>query len=215
MKIAALGLAFSLSIAGLGAAAAVRTTEFRFEKLNRVYADFVPPLEGMERGGVTVKLASPRQTLILRDHRVRLTPRTDGALDAALELDIQGKGALVADVTLGTVTERFNDEVVVPPQTLKIAGRVKIRRLEGGYEVAPVELPANVQVAIQSKTVNQILELCDNASLLTLGAIDCAGLDRALTRPTVPLPSGQSFTLADADLSDENRRVLDELLGGL
>lgn len=215
MKSPAIFFTFALLGAGLDAAMPDATVEFRFEKLNRTYTDFVPPIEGMEEGGITVRLASPRQALILRDHRVRLTPRSDGAFDAELELDIQGKGAIVADVTLGAVAETFTDDVIIPLQKLKLAGKVKLRRVAGAYEVTAIELPAKLQIAVQSRTVNQILTLCDNAALLTLGAIDCTGLDRALTRPAVSLPAGQSFTLADGDLSDEDRRQLDALLGGV
>ena len=72
--------------------------------------------------------------------------------------------------------------------------------------------PASITVAIQSPRVNTILTLCDQAALLSLGSIQCAGLDRALTQPSIPLPAGQTFTLHDADLDDADRRELDALI---
>ena len=102
--------------------------------------------------------------------------------------------------------------VVVPPQKLRVAGKVRLRRVAGGYEILPVELPPSISVAIQSPRVNTILTLCDQAALLSLGSIQCTGLDRALTQPSVPLPAGQTFTLHDADLDEADRRELDALL---
>ncbi|MGE0639635.1 MAG: hypothetical protein AB7G12_06670 [Thermoanaerobaculia bacterium] len=186
--------------------------EMKLERLNRTYSDFVPPLAGMDEGGVVVKLTSPRQTLILRDHTIRLTPLENGTIDAEIDLEIQGKGSLVADVALGPVAQQFPDEVVVPPQTISLAGNIRISRVAGGYSVTANSLPDSVRVAVQSQKVNQILALCDNAAVMTLGAIDCRGLDKALTRPELPIPSGQSFVLQDADLTDENRRELDTLV---
>ena len=194
--------------------AAPPATTLRFEKLNRTYSDFMPELAGLEENGITVRLSSPKQTMILRDHSIRLTPRPDGSFDAVLDLQIQGKGTLIADLTLGPAVQQIPDEVVVPPQTISLAGRAMIRRVEGGYEVTATELPAQVEVAVQSQAANQILALCDNAALLTLGAIDCGGLESTLTRPAMPLPAGQSFVLSDGDLSPANRLQLDALISG-
>lgn len=205
-------LSLLLAVAAIGRAQVPVAEELRFQKLNRVYADFVPPLEEVNQGGVVVKLASPKQTLILRDHRVRLTPGAAGVFDGTVELEVQGKGILIADVTFGPLAERFTEEVIVPPQKLALAGKARLVRVEGGYEIVPIELPERLAVAVQSQTVNQILTLCDRTSLVSLGAIDCTGLERALTHPSIPIPQGQTFTLHDSDLTDEDRRELDALI---
>lgn len=207
-RIAALPVALAL----LAPAAALLAEEFRFEKLNRTYTDFAPPIDEIDEGGVTVKMVSPKQALVLRDHKVRLTPGADGVFGGQIDLELQGKGTLIADVAFGPLAERFTEEVIVPPQTISLAGRAKLRRVDGGYEVIPVELPKEIQVAIQSPTMNRILALCDQAAILSLGSIECSGLDRALTRPSVPLPAGETFTLADSDLTDADRAALDALL---
>jgi hypothetical protein len=197
----------------LGSAHSATAAEpLRFEKLNRTYSDFVPPLETVERAGVKVRLASPKQTLLLRDHRVRLAPQGGGLFAGDVELDVQGKGTLVADVEFGPLAERFTEEVIVPPQKISLAGKVRMRRVDGGYELQGVEVPKAVEVAIQSQTLNSILALCDRAAIVSLGAIDCTGLDRALTRPAIPLPSGQPFVLHDTDLTEADRSALDALL---
>lgn len=216
MKSAAIAIAVVLGCAAVGTAAPeprVRV-DLRFDLLNRTYSDFAPALAGIDQGGVVVGLTSPRQTLVLRDHAIRLTPLDDGTFDAELDLEFQGKGSLVADVMLGPVAQKFADEVVVPLQKVSLAGVVRIERVDGGFSVRASSLPESVSVAVQSPKVNQILALCDNAAVVTLGAIDCRGLERALTHPALPIPSGQSFVLHDSDLTDENRRILGALLAG-
>ncbi len=196
--------------------AAEPTAEMRFVKLNRTYSDFVGELAPIGDGSLSVLLQSPRQAMVLRDHRIRLTPLPGGGgrFAGEVELDIQGKGELIADVTIGPIVRRLTDELLVPPQTLRLASAVVIRRVADGYEITPESLPARIEVAVQSKSLNQILALCDQAATLTLGAVDCSGLGRALTRPAVPLPGGGgTLHLGDDNLTDSDRRWLDALIG--
>ena len=189
----------------------------RFVKLNRAYSDFVGDLAPIGEQGMSVILSSPTQTMILRDHRIRLTPLAGGAGDTfsgEVELEVQGQGALIADVTFGPIVRHLTDELVVPPQTLRLASKVRIRRVADGYEITPESLPARIEVAVQSQTINQILTLCDQAATLTLGAVDCSELSRSLTRPAVPLPGGGgTFHLGDEELTDADRLWLDTLIG--
>lgn len=211
-----LALAALLCLAALPVAAAEPTAEMRFVKLNRTYSDFVGELAPIGEEGLSVLLQSPRQAMVLRDHRIRLTPLPGGGgrFAGEVELDIQGKGELIADVTIGPIVRRLNDELLVPPQTLRLASAVVIRRVTDGYEITPETLPTRIEVAVQSQSINQILALCDQAATLTLGAVDCSGLGRALTRPAVPLPGGGgTLHLADDHLTDSDRRWLDLLIG--
>ena len=197
------------------AAGAEPTYGLRFEKLNRTYSDFVGELAPIGDEGLSVRLQSPKQVIVLRDHRIRLTPIAGeaGVFAGEVELDVQGKGDLIADVTIGPMVRNLTDVVVVPQQTLRLAAKVRIRRVADGYEVVPEELPERLEVAVQSQTINQILTLCDQAATLSLGAVDCTGLDRSLTRPAVPIPGGGTFLLADENLTDADRARLDALLG--
>lgn len=183
-----------------------------FEKLNRTYTDLVGELPPIVYDPVTVTLNSPSQTLHVRSHRAWLTPRPDGAYDGRLEIDVLGKGALVADVDIAGSRRRLTDELLLPPQTLTLTARVRFARVEGGYRVTADSLPAKVEVAIQSKLVNDILALCDGAALLSMGALDCGELARGLTRPAVPLPPSAEYLLTDSDLTAADRAVLDALL---
>lgn len=210
-RFAAPALALALALAA-GAARAAETGPYSFTKLNRTYSDLVGELPPIVYEPVTVTLASPRQTLHVRGHRAWLSPRPDGSFDGRLEIDLLGKGALVADVDLAGVRQRLTDELLLPPQTLSLVARVRLARVEGGYQVSAQGLPAKLEVAIQSKVINDVLALCDGAALLSMGALDCGQLSRALTRPAVPMPAAAEYFLADADLTPADRAALDALL---
>lgn len=212
----ALLLGIVAACGGSLAVAAETTYGLQFTKLNRTYTDFVGELAPIGDEGLSVRLQSPKQAIVLRANRIRLTPIAGeaGAFAGEVELDVQGKGDLIADVTIGPMVRNLTDVLVVPPQTIRLAAKVRIRRVADGYEVLPENLPNRIEVAVQSQTTNQILALCDQAATLTLGAVDCAGLDRALTRPAVPLPGASgSFLLGDENLTDTDRLWLDTLLG--
>ncbi|MEO8196989.1 MAG: hypothetical protein ABI689_09730 [Thermoanaerobaculia bacterium] len=211
-----LALCIALWVAAAPVAAATPTYGLRFEKLNRTYSDFAGDLAPIGEDSFSVRLRSPRQAIILRDHRIRLTPIAGaaGSFAGELEIDVQGKGDLIADVTIGPMVRNLTDVVVVPPQTIRLAATVRIRRVADGYAVQPEKLPERVEVAVQSQTINQILALCDQAATLSLGAIDCSGLERSLTRPAVPIPGGGgAFLLGDENLTDADRAQLDAIIG--
>lgn len=209
-----LALAACLCFAAAPSAAVEPTYGLRFEKLNRTYSDFVGELAPIGEPGLSVRLQSPKQAIVLRDHRIRLTPIAGeaGVFAGEVELDVQGKGDLIADVTIGPLVRNLTDVVIVLPQTIRLAARVRLRRVADGYEVMPEKLPERIEVAVQSQTINQILTLCDQAATLSLGAVDCSGLERSLTRPAVPLPGGGSFLLTDDNLTSADRAALDALL---
>lgn len=210
-----LALSFLLLAAlPLAGGASAEQQELRFAKLNHPYTDFVRELAPVGEPGMSVRLTSPHQTLVLRDHRIRLAPQGGGVFAGEVELDVQGKGDLVADVELGPLVRQLVDEVVVPPQTVRAAGKARIRRVDGGYEIEALEAPRELRLAIQSRTINDILTLCGRASLLTLGAVDCSGLEESLGRPAVAVPQGAVFHLADGDLEPADRDALDRLLAG-
>lgn len=183
------------------------------EAYNRTYTDLVGELEPYVADPVRVRLSSPSQSLTVRGNRIHAEPTAGGTLVGRLELDVLGKGALVADVDLGGIRQTFDDEILLPPQTLVVAGRARVERAAGGYRVTVLELPERVRVAVQSRLAVSVLNLCGSAELLTLGAVSCAGLEEALTRPAVPLPreTGEVF-LPDTELGAEERARLDRLI---
>jgi len=200
--------------AGRGAAGApAAPTELRFSKMNRVYQDLAGEMAPLRYDPVTVKLSSPRQSVLVKDNRVTLTPLGGGRFSGRVEIDLLGKGDLVADVDLGGRSQRLADEVLLPPQHLTVEGVARIARVAGGYRVTSEQLPASLPVEIRSKLVNDLLGICSGAALLSLGSLDCAPLEKELERPSLPMPAaGSVFFLADTDLTDEERLALDGLL---
>jgi len=210
-------LALSLLLVGLVATAAAPSsaaeTVIELEGYNRTYEQLVGDLEPYVLDPVRVQLRSPSQSLTVRSNRVRATPVAGGLLAGQVELDVLGKGAIVADVDLGGVRETFSDEVILPPQTLVIRGKARLERVAGGYRVRVEELPERIEGAIQSRLATSIGNRCGTAEVLTLGAVSCEGLERALTRPSVPIPraAGEVY-LPDAELDAGDRAALDRLI---
>jgi hypothetical protein len=215
MRIRRRAATIALAAAGAAALVAQAPTVLRLGGLNKTYQDVAGEIPPIEMGPVVVRLSSPRQALVLEENRLRLTPLGGGRFRGTAELDVRGEGDLVADVDLGGAPRRITDEVEVPRQTVTVAGVVRLARAEGGYRVVAEELPAETRVAIRSRAVGSILDLCAGASLLTLGSLDCEPLSQALENPRVPLPpKGSEFRLEDADLTAEDRAALDALLAG-
>jgi hypothetical protein len=187
--------------------------QFELGRLNRGYREVAPEIQPIEEGPVTIRLSSPRNSLIVRHHLLRLEPGIGNSHSAELRIEFMGKGWLVADVEVGGASTRFQDEVQVPPQALEMQGRVRLRRVRGGYEVTPEQLPQNVRVRIQSGIGRQIVNLCDGVSVLPFTEVDCAALEQELTRVAVPLPAaGESFFLEDAEMTAQERQHLDSYL---
>lgn len=214
MKRRSLAVIAAALVAVLSLAAAPRTArELRLEKMNRVYTDLVGELAPFAAGPVSVRLSSPRQIVSVRDHVARLTPTGGGRVEGTLEIDLLGKGELIADLDLAGSPQRMTDELLLPPQKVTVEGAARLSRVAGGYRVVTERLPAKVPVAIRSRLVNQIVSACEGAALLSLGALDCAPLTAALERPSIPLPAaGGEYFLSDAELTDADRARLDELI---
>jgi hypothetical protein len=202
-------LAASLSLAAAPRAA----RELKLEKMNRVYSDLVGELAPLAAGPVAVRLSSPRQVVSVRDHTARLTPTGGGRFEGTLEIDLLGKGELVADLDLGGSVQRMTDELILPPQRVTLEGAARLARVEGGYRIVTERMPARVPVEIRSRLINQIVSACEGAALLSLGAIECESLTAALERPAIPLPAaGGEYFLADAELTEADRAELDRLI---
>jgi len=202
-----------LLIAGCGTGSSAAAAEFQFPALNHSYENLVGEAPPFTSGSLVVRLASPSQKVTLRSHRLTLEPLGDGTFRAVLVADLLGKGHLSADVSVGSFSQHLEDELLLPPQQLAILGRVRLARVPGGFRFPALELPKSLGVTIQSHVGAQVLDLCERATLLALGAFDCAALSRGLTRVEVPLPSaGGDFFLADSETSPADRAGLSALI---
>jgi hypothetical protein len=203
-------------VAALALATAARAADvdITFSLLNKTYTDLVGEVEPVVQGPLTVRPSSPKNALTLRANRLHLHPEGDGVFSGRLELDILGKGWLVADVEAAGMETRFQDELLVPPQTLRFDGKVKLERVPGGYRATAVETPRRFEVALQSKVVTSFLSWCDSASTVPFAHIECAGLEHGLTHVSLPLQGvGATYFVADTELTPAERQQLDALIG--
>jgi hypothetical protein len=207
-----IALAVGLAAVVPGAAEAP-AHELELAKLNRVYTDLVGELAPFALDPVTVRLSSPRHSVLVRDHKVALRPLGGGRAEGRLEIELLGKGEIVADVDLAGSVSRLADELILPPQRVALDGRVRLSRGDGGYHVLPERMPASVRVEIRSPLIDRVVGACQGAALLSFGSIDCGPVRAALERPAIPLPaSGGELFLPDAELTDDDRAALDALI---
>lgn len=188
--------------------------DFRFARLDHAYSQPVVAAP-IVRGALSVRLASPRNKIILRSHRLRLAPTyRDGSYAAELQVEFFGKGELTADVDLAGHGRRFQEEVVVPPQRKVLGGRVRVARAQGGgYLVTPLSLPRTIEVEIRSRLADDVVGLCQTLAAVPFSSLDCDGLDRALSTAVVPLPpAGEPFRLAPHDMTAVERQKLEGFL---
>jgi hypothetical protein len=221
MKTLLPALASALALLGLAgtapaAPAAAPPGQFAFQRLNRSYGEVVSEIEPIRQGPVSVRLSSPRHDLTVRSHLLRLEPGAGGSHSAELRVDFMGKGWLVADVNVAGIAGiggRLEDEVTVPLQSQTVEGRVKLHKVAEGYLVTPEQLPRRLAVRARSGVGTRIVGFCDRAALVLLSNLDCPALDRALSTLVVPLPPpGESYLLAESDLTVEERRRIDAYL---
>jgi hypothetical protein len=185
----------------------------RFTRLNHAYGEPATAVDPIVEGPLTIRLSSPRNKLVLVDNSLRLEPGADGLYTAELSVRFYGKGRVVADVDVSGVAKRFDDEVLVPPQTRRLEGRVRVSRSGDGYLITPERLPRELPVSIQSHLGNQIVGLCESLAAIPFSDLDCSGLERALSTARVPLPpAGEGFFLARGDLTPAERQQIEGYL---
>lgn len=189
--------------------------ELTFAAFNGRFSEPGAELGAVRQGPLTLTLASPQNAVEVLSHRLRLTPLGDGSHRAELSAALRGAGKLVADLRLsGGEPGRLVDDVVLPAQTVAFEGRVELAPVADGYRVVPLELPATVGLEIESALAGRLAGFCTGLTLLTPGAVDCGGLERALSRVALPLPdAGEELLLPAAALSNDERRRLDQYLG--
>ena len=183
-----------------------------FQLLNGVYSNPNPELDPVRQGPITVELRSPRNSLQLFRHRLALAPLGDGTFQAQLVADFEGEGDLEADVHLAGITRTLSDTVRLPRQTLVVAGRIRLERVENGFRAVALELPKEVTLAIDSQLGASLAVTCRGLTRF-LPLVGCGSLEAALKKATIPLPEpGTELLLGDEQLTGEERALLQALL---
>ncbi len=186
---------------------------FELASLNQRYEHLAPDIIPFESGPFVVALTSPEHQLELLSNRIVLRPEAEGGVyGLALQLEMQGEGKLVADLTVAGATSRFADVLTVPRQRRAVLGRVRIARSPSGYLVTPLELPPTFGVEIQSRVGQQLFGACRSLAILGLGSA-CQDLERAFSHVEVPLPQpGETYLVERRRLGAAEQHQLDGFL---
>jgi hypothetical protein len=204
-------MAVAAALAG-AAGASAGAVEFEFARLNRTYSQFVDQLEPVVLGPVEVLLRSPQHQLQLSRHHAWLDPAGEGTHNVRIEIEISGSGTIDAVLKAAGLEGKLEDELVLPLQTLRLDGRIRLARSPAGYQIALVEAPESVEVQIQSQLAGRLVPVCQQMALV-LVRFDCAALEQALSRVQVPLPAaGTEFLLPIEEITPEEAKALDRYL---
>ena len=196
------------ALQGFGLAAEVPSeVEVELSSLNGVYEDLDSNLEPIRQGSLTIRVSSPEHRLTVHGNRLQLSTRGDGTVDAAIEVNFEGHGQLIADVDgFG----RFTDLVDAPRQTVLARGNVRLARAADGYLFTVVSADPTVQLEVKSGVAGQIVSACRAASMIPFVNLPCDGLETALGYVNVPMPpAGQQFLLPAAEMTAAEQAILD------
>jgi hypothetical protein len=207
---------FLLPTLGLVAAAALAAESSRhleLPRLNQTYRDLAPEVLPVQSGAVRVLLRSESNQLTVRSHGLEIEPLPAGDYRMRARVSVLGKALVTAVIEAGGFPGELEDEILLPLQEVVVEGRATVRRVAGGYEITPLELPATVDLAIQSRLARQVVSTCETLSIL-MGGLECAGFEQSLSIVRLPLPEAGSPQLLDAAyLSAEERTQIDAALG--
>lgn len=194
------------------AAAAEPGAEIEIGFFNGVYEDLDSRLEPIETGGLTIRVSSPEHRLTVHANRLTLTPAAGGTLAAAIAVDFEGTGHLIADVErLG----RFEDDVEAPRQTARAAGTVRLTRSDAGYVFTVVTADPSVRLEIRSAVSRQLGGACRAVAMIPFVSLPCDGIEAALSAINVPAPGpGARFLLPAGELSAEEKAFFDRFASG-
>jgi hypothetical protein len=205
--VAAVALALSCS----AAAAEDDWTTFQFEAYNREYVNVRSNAEWTQKGAIKMKVRSPTHRLVIRDHELALKPEGEGRFRTRIRVTFSGEGDLEADISLVGADQHLKDHVIVPLQEVEVLALLRFTRVDDGYEIETVELPPEVDVAIESRLGSQLVETCRGA--LKILGVKCSGVAAAFSTASVPLPEpGGTYFIDESQLARSERKRLDKFL---
>lgn len=173
---------------------------------NGEHRDLDSNLAPVRQGAMTIHVSSPQHLLTVHSNHLRFA-RAGDAVDASFEVDFEGEGDLVAVLEAGTIKNRLKDHVRAPRQTVRVDGRIRLQKIEGGYAVTFLEGPPNVELKIESELAGNLVSLCQVLSRIPLVPVRCDGLREALSVVTVPLPGADEPVYLDAARLTETERA--------
>lgn len=187
--------------------------ELRF--LNGSYSDLDGGLAPIREGPLTIGLSSPEHQLIVHRNRLSLMPGEDGLLDGLVEVELEGSGRLIADVSGAGIENRFVDEVSAPRQTVRAGGWIRLEKTVDGYLFTVVCSGEPIRIAIDSGVARQVVGICRTLAILPLLDLGCDRLERSLSVVGIASPEpGARFLLPRSYLDADERAFFDQLLNG-
>lgn len=176
--------------------------------MNGVHEDLDADLQPIQTGTVTIRVSSPDHRLTVHGNRLTLEPRSDGTLEAKIEVDFEGRGHLVADVeNVG----RFEDRVRAPRQTARAGGRVRLTRDGDNYLFTIEKADRSVALEIDSGVARQVVSACRIVAVLM--RLPCQSIEQALSVVHVPMPGkGEQIPVPADLLSDEEKAFFDRFV---
>lgn len=170
-------------------------------------------IQPVRRGALTIHVSSPDHRVTVHRNHLTLTRDGDGPVDAVLEVEFDGEGKILADLESGGLSNRFEDQVAAPRQTVTTRAKVRFARTEGGYLMTVVEAEPSVELEIESDLAGRLVGLCQVFENLPLVPVDCGGVETALSVVTVPMPRpGEEFLLPAAFMNQAEKAFFDRFL---
>lgn len=196
----------------LGSQVTTAAEEIELRSLNGTYTGLDTGLAPIEEGPLTIRLSSPEHRLVVHGNRLTLRRNYRGRFDAAVEIELEGEGRLIADVEGAGINNRFTDEVKAKRQTVEVRGEVRLEAAEDGYRFTVVRPGPAVSLEIESRLAGQIVDVCRVVALLPLFDLGCDRVEAALSVVRIPLPErGRVLLLPAERLTDEERAFFDRL----
>lgn len=208
------GLTIAAALAFLGTSAVAIAEEaalgdaptLELSLINGVWIDPAPPtFAPIKRGPITVNVSSPHQRVAVHRNRLRLSPLGEGRLSAFFEVELEGEGEIVAKLSAG-VSSRFEDEVLLPRQTLRLSGVIRVAEDPEGFLITLEELPPELELRIESRMLGNLISACKG--LGSFLPIDCEGFGRDLEQVRIPTPAAGERVLLPASYLTEAERAV-------
>lgn len=215
-------LTFLLSLGFLSAALAAgpeapavsseaESASVELTRFNAEYRNLDQGIAPINQGGITILFSSPEHVFTVYSNRLELAPAdAEGVLPAALEVDFEGAGRIIAEISAGSAGgNKIEDAVEAPRQTIRVEGKIRLAARPDGYLVTLVERPDTAQLDIKSQMAQNLLGLCQLFERLPFVPVDCSGLGAALSVVTAPLPEpGTELLLPNALLTEDEQSFL-------
>ena len=194
-------------------AAAPRGLKFEFDRYNDTYTGVATEFNSVQVGPVTVKLSSDEHDVTVMANRLEVGPAAEGLHRAEVWARFHGRGNLTGEILIGAIPARLEDRVTVVEQERAVEATIRIDPDPSGYLITLEELPATLEVQIESDLAKQLVDLCRSMSFLIAGETACDQLGKVMTHPDVPLPEpGTQFVVRYDLLTAAEREQVDGYL---